>query len=115
MSEALTYTPCKGIKSQALVYFVVEWIDSQLLPTDVQAELWTMYFDGSLMKTGAGAGLLFISPLGIHMRYVIRIHPWVGLDAADEVLDGLEGAPMVQEQVDEAWEPPVVIHRLPGA
>jgi len=26
------------------------------------------------MKTGAGAGLLFISPLGVHMRYVIRIH-----------------------------------------
>ena len=33
-----------------------------------------MYFDGSLMKTGAGADLLVISPLGIHMRYVIRIH-----------------------------------------
>ena len=33
-----------------------------------------MYFDGSLMKTGAGVGLLFISPLGVHMRYVIRIH-----------------------------------------
>ena len=33
-----------------------------------------MYFDGSLMKTGARAGLLFISPLGVHMRYVIRIH-----------------------------------------
>jgi ribonuclease HI len=33
-----------------------------------------MYFDGSLMKTGAGAGLLFISPLEIHMRYVIRLH-----------------------------------------
>jgi len=33
-----------------------------------------MYFDGSLMKTGAGAGLLFILPLGVHMRYVIRIH-----------------------------------------
>jgi len=33
-----------------------------------------MYFDGSLMKTGAGAGLLFISPLGVHMRYVNRIH-----------------------------------------
>ena len=43
-------------------------------PAQVQAELWTMYFDGSLMKTGAGAGLLFISPLGVHMRYVIRIH-----------------------------------------
>jgi ribonuclease HI len=33
-----------------------------------------MYFDRSLMKTGAGAGLLFISPLGKHVRYVIRLH-----------------------------------------
>jgi ribonuclease HI len=33
-----------------------------------------MYFDGSLMKTGVGAGLLFISPLGEHVRYVIRLH-----------------------------------------
>jgi ribonuclease HI len=33
-----------------------------------------MYFDGSVMKIGAGAGLLFISPLGKHVRYVIRLH-----------------------------------------
>jgi ribonuclease HI len=33
-----------------------------------------MFFDGSLMKTGAGAGLLFISPLGEHLRYVLRLH-----------------------------------------
>jgi ribonuclease HI len=33
-----------------------------------------MYFDGSLMKTGAGVGLLFISPLGVHVRYVVRLH-----------------------------------------
>jgi hypothetical protein len=33
-----------------------------------------MYFDGSLMKTRAGAGLLFISPLGVHMRYIIWLH-----------------------------------------
>ena len=33
-----------------------------------------MYFDGSLMKTGAGAGLLFISPLGKHLRYVLCLH-----------------------------------------
>jgi ribonuclease HI len=26
------------------------------------------------MKTGVGAGLLFISPLGEHMRYVVRLH-----------------------------------------
>jgi ribonuclease HI len=33
-----------------------------------------MFFDGSLMKTGAGAGLLFISPLGKHLHYVLRLH-----------------------------------------
>jgi len=74
MSETLTYAPRKAFKSQALVDFVAEWTVSQLPPAQVQAELWTMYFDGSLMKTGDGAGLLFISPLGVHMRYVIRIH-----------------------------------------
>jgi ribonuclease HI len=26
------------------------------------------------MKTGAGAGLLFVSPLGEHMRYAVRFH-----------------------------------------
>jgi probable phosphoglycerate mutase len=26
------------------------------------------------MKTGAGAGLLFVSPLGEHMRYAVRLH-----------------------------------------
>jgi ribonuclease HI len=33
-----------------------------------------MYFDGSLMKMGVGTGLLFISPLGVHMRYIIWLH-----------------------------------------
>jgi ribonuclease HI len=33
-----------------------------------------MYFDVSLMKTGAGASLLFISPLGKHVHYVLRLH-----------------------------------------
>jgi hypothetical protein len=27
-----------------------------------------------MMKTGAGVGLLFISPLGEHMRYAVRLH-----------------------------------------
>ena len=49
-------------------------MDIQLPPPQVQAECWTMYFDGSVMKIGAGAGLLFISPLGDHMRYIIRLH-----------------------------------------
>ena len=74
MGETLTYAPRKAIKSQVLADFVAEWTDTQLSPPQIQAECWTMYFDGSVMKTGAGAGLLFISPLGDYMRYVIRLH-----------------------------------------
>jgi ribonuclease HI len=33
-----------------------------------------MYFDGSLMKKGAGVGLVFISPLDVLMMYVVCIH-----------------------------------------
>jgi ribonuclease HI len=57
-----------------LADFVAEWVDTQLPAAPIQPELWTMFFDGSLMKTGAGAGLLFISPLGKHLRYVLRLH-----------------------------------------
>jgi ribonuclease HI len=74
MGETLAYTPCKAIKSQILADFVAEWTDRQLPPPQIQAECWTLYFDGSVMKTGAGAGLLFVSPLGEHMRYAIHFH-----------------------------------------
>jgi len=33
-----------------------------------------MYFDGSLMKKGVSSGLVFVSPLGVLMRYMVRIH-----------------------------------------
>jgi hypothetical protein len=29
------------------------------------------YFDGSVMKEEAGAGLVFISPLGVRMEYMV--------------------------------------------
>jgi ribonuclease HI len=74
MGETLSFAPRKAIKSQVLADFLAEWVDTQLPTAPIQAELWTMYFDGSLMKTGAGAGLLFISPLEKHVRYVIRLH-----------------------------------------
>jgi ribonuclease HI len=57
-----------------LADFVAEWVDTQLPAAPIQPKLWTMFFDGSLMKTGAGASLLFISPLGKHLRYVLRLH-----------------------------------------
>jgi hypothetical protein len=74
MGETLTYTPRKAIKSQILVDFVAEWTDTQLPPLQIQAECWTLYFDGSMMKMGAGAGLLFVSPLGEHIRYSVHLH-----------------------------------------
>ena len=33
-----------------------------------------MYFDGSLMKRGTGAGLVFVSPLGIRMKCAVHLH-----------------------------------------
>jgi ribonuclease HI len=74
MGETLTYAPRKTIKSQILTDFIAEWTDTQLPPLQIQAECWTLYFDASVMKTGAGAGLLFIAPLGEHMRYTVRLH-----------------------------------------
>jgi ribonuclease HI len=74
MGETISFAPRKAIKSQVLADFVAEWVDTQLPTALIQPELWTMYFDGSLMKTGAGAGLLFISPLGKHLCYVLRLH-----------------------------------------
>jgi ribonuclease HI len=74
MGETISFAPRKAIKSQVLADFVAEWVDTQLPAAPIQPELWTMFFDGSLMKIGAGAGLLFISPLGKHLRYVLRLH-----------------------------------------
>jgi ribonuclease HI len=73
VDETLTYAPCKAIKSKILVDFVAEWTDTQLPLPQIQGECWTLYFDESVMKAGAGVGLLFISPLGEHMRYVVRL------------------------------------------
>jgi ribonuclease HI len=74
MGETISFAPWKAIKSQVLADFAAEWVDAQLPTAPIQPKLWTMFFDGSLMKTGAGAGLLFISPLGKHLRYVLRLH-----------------------------------------
>jgi hypothetical protein len=74
MGETLAYAPRKAIKAQILADFIAEWTDTQLPPLQIQAECWTLYFDGSVVKTGAGAGLLFVSPLGEHVRYAVRLH-----------------------------------------
>jgi hypothetical protein len=74
MNTRICYAPRPAIKSQVLADFVAEWTEMQLPPVPVNQEYWTMYFNGSLMKMGAGAGLIFVSPLGVPMKYVIRLH-----------------------------------------
>ena len=57
-----------------LADFIAEWTKVQTPPAVVDQEYWMMYFDGSLMKKGADVGLVFVSPLGVHMRYMVRLH-----------------------------------------
>jgi ribonuclease HI len=69
----INFKPRTAIKSQALVDFMAEWRENQI-PTPIdKPEHWTMYFDGSLKLDGGGAGVLFISPRGEQLKYVLQI------------------------------------------
>jgi hypothetical protein len=70
---SIDFKPRTAIKSQALVDFMAEWRENQI-PTPVdKPEHLTMYFDGSLKLDGGGAGVLFISPRGEQLTYVLQI------------------------------------------
>jgi ribonuclease HI len=70
---SVDFKPRTTIKSQALVDFMAEWRENQI-PTPVdKPEHWTMYFDGSLKLDGSGDGVLFISPRGEQLKYVLQI------------------------------------------
>jgi ribonuclease HI len=53
---------------------VAEWTEIQIPPPSTEHETWIMYFDVSVMKEGASVGLVFISPLGVRMEYLVRLH-----------------------------------------
>ena len=74
MGLGIRYASRTTIKSQVLADFIVEWTEVQMPPAVVDQEYWTKYFDGSLMKKGAGIGLVFVSPLGVRMRYMVCLH-----------------------------------------
>jgi ribonuclease HI len=52
---------------------VAEWTEIQQLTPDAFLDHWKMYFDRSLKLGGAGAGVLFISPEGKQLKYVLQI------------------------------------------
>src|SRR5881394_933094 len=70
----LTFQPRTAIKSQALADFIAEWTEVQTPAITEKLEYWTMYFDGSLMIEGSGAGIVLISPTGERLKYVLQIH-----------------------------------------
>jgi ribonuclease HI len=51
-----------------------------------------MYFDGSVMKEGADVGLVFISPLGVRMEYLVQLHFPASNNAAEyeTLINGLQ-------------------------
>ena len=74
MDQGIMYASRMAIKSQVLADFIVEWTKVQTPLVVVDQEYWMMYFDGSLMKKGASVGLVFVSPLGVRMRYMVHLH-----------------------------------------
>jgi ribonuclease HI len=92
MGQKITYAPCNAIKSQILTDFVAEWTEIQTPPVSIEHETWTMYFDGSVMKEGASVGLVFISPLGVRMEYLVRLHFLASNNAAEyeALINGLQ-------------------------
>ncbi|XP_020192361.1 uncharacterized protein [Aegilops tauschii subsp. strangulata] len=63
----------KAIKSQALVDFLFEWIEQEQ-PVPSVPEHWWMFFDGSKMLNGSGAGVVLVCPKGDQLSYVLQIH-----------------------------------------
>jgi ribonuclease HI len=69
----IKFKPRTAIKSQALVDFLAEWRENQIPTPHNAPEHWVMYFDGSLKLDGGGAGVLFLSPKGEQLKYVLQI------------------------------------------
>ena len=74
MDQGITYAPRAAIKSQVLADFIAKWTKVQTPPAVIDQEYWMIYFDRSLMKKGTDAGFVFVSPLGVRMRYMVRLH-----------------------------------------
>lgn len=58
---------------------------------DIQSDHWLMYFDGSKMLAGTGAGVVLSSPKGDRLSYVLQLHFRASNNIAEceALLDGL--------------------------
>ena len=69
----ISYSPRVAIKSQILPDFISDWTELQTPGPPDLSSAWKMYFDGSKRLSGAGAGVILISPQGDKLRYVLRM------------------------------------------
>jgi hypothetical protein len=69
----IEFRPRTTIKTQALVDFVSELTEQQVPDNPETAEVWRMYFDGSLRLQGAGAGIHFIAHGGEQLKYALQL------------------------------------------
>ena len=56
-----------------MVDFITEWTEHQVPENLEVAEVWKMYFDGSLRLQGAGEGILLIAPGGGQLKYALQL------------------------------------------
>ena len=70
-AHELKYEPRTAINSQALEDFFADWAENQYLPPCPDSTHWQMHFDGSKMRSGLGAGIVFRSPKGDQLKYVL--------------------------------------------
>jgi hypothetical protein len=81
----LDFVVCHVIKSQVLTDFVANWTPPLSLPGEPDDSTpeppastftgphWTLYFDGSSRKQGAGVGALLLTPVGEHFKYMVHL------------------------------------------
>jgi ribonuclease HI len=71
---------------------MAEWTEMQTPLVPIEHETWIMYFDGSDLKEGVIVGLVFISPLGVRMKYMVQLHFSASNNAAEyeALINGLQ-------------------------
>ena len=61
-THGLKYVSRIAIKSQALVDFISDWTELQMLEEKPDSTYWTIHFDESRQLEGSGAGVVLTSP-----------------------------------------------------
>jgi hypothetical protein len=69
----ITYQRQSAIKSHVLLDFIAKWTEAQMPELLDLSNTWAIYVDGSKRVSGAGAGVILVSPQGEKMRYILHM------------------------------------------